>query len=65
MNKEYPKLMKSKSSGCVVKFTAACVGTVVVKGNRKSYHVGYSTKSWVMERFVDYSVKKRKLNTNI
>lgn len=52
--KSFPKLMKSKLTGCIVYFTKPEYGLVVVEGESKST---FDTRAdgWNMEYFTDFN----------
>ena len=55
---EYPKLMREKRKGIIVKFTAPSVGTIVGVGHDvcrpDRFKVGYHVETWNMDVFNDY-----------
>ena len=53
---DYPKVMRHRKDGVIVKFTRRGVGTVIGRGHSGSSEqvVGYHSTSWFMSIFNDY-----------
>lgn len=53
---EYPKVMRHRTDGVIVKFTRRGVGTVIGRGHSGTpdQRVGYHSTDWYMDVFFDY-----------
>ena len=53
---EYPKVMRHRTDGVIVRFTASGIGTVLGRGHTGSteQNVGYYSSEWYMAVFKDY-----------